>query len=94
MRDGPEAARVSRRVMLKVSPQRQVTLTKPIWDRMHRPSHVVAEVVKEKLVLTPVLGTDIEEAARRYGKAGITMEVLAEALRIVEARRAAEAEAS
>jgi hypothetical protein len=86
-----ETSQAPRRVMLKVSPQRQVTLTNVIWEAMLRPSHVIAEVVKGKLSLTPVFGTDIEEAARLYGKAGITAEVLAEAMRIVERRRAEKA---
>ncbi len=88
-----ETNKAAGRVMLKVSPQRQVTLTNAIWEAMLKPSHVVAELVKGKLSLTPVFGTDIEEAARLYGKAGITAEVLAEAMRIVERRRTEKAAA-
>ncbi len=89
-----ETPQAPRRIMLKVSPQRQVTLTNAIWESMLKPSHVIAEVVKGKLTLLPVFGTDIEEAARLYGKAGITAEVLAEAMRIVDRRRAEKAAAS
>jgi hypothetical protein len=57
------------------------------------PSGTSSSGRRAKLTLLPVFGTDIEEAARQYGKVGITAEVLAEAMRIVDRRRAEKAAA-
>jgi hypothetical protein len=71
-------------VLLKVSPQRQITVPDRLYALMGRPSHVVARIVKKDLILQPALGLTLVEAERQMRKHGITSEVLEEALRIVD----------
>jgi len=70
-------------VVLKLSPNRQLTLTKGIVEAMGSPSYFEAELVKRELILRPGVKLTLDEAELRFGKHGITQEVLTEALRIV-----------
>ena len=72
--------------VLKVSPQRQVTLPKDVWEAIGKPSYVEAEVVKGDLVIRSSEYKTLEEAEHAWGKHGITRAVLVEALKIVEGR--------
>lgn len=75
------------RAILKLSSQRQLTLTKGLVEAMGQPSYFEAELVNRELVLRPALKATLEEAEQRYAQHGITKDVLAEALRIVERRK-------
>jgi hypothetical protein len=77
-------------VVLKLSPNRQLTLTKAIVEAMGSPSYFEAELVKRELILRPGLKLTLDEADLRFGKHGITREVLTEALRIVAKRETGE----
>ena len=70
-------------VVLKLSPNRQLTLTKGIVEAMGSPSYFEAELVNRELILRPGVKLTLDEAELRFGKHGITQEVLTEALRIV-----------
>ncbi|WP_203070124.1 hypothetical protein [Falsiroseomonas ponticola] len=74
------------RVLLKLSPQNQITLRKDLRAALGPCSHVEVEPVKGGLMLRPAIGLTMEEARAAYGKHGFTEEVLAEALRIVQRR--------
>jgi hypothetical protein len=76
------------RAILKLSSQRQLTLTKGLVEAMGQPSYFEAELVNRDLVLRPALKETLAEAEERFAKHGITRDVLAEALRIVERRKA------
>ncbi|WP_270939271.1 hypothetical protein [Falsiroseomonas oryzae] len=73
-------------VVLKLSSQRQLTLTKRLVEAMGTPSHFEAVLVNKELVLRPALKMTLAEAEAAYGKHGITRDVLQEALRIVAGR--------
>lgn len=75
------------RVLLKISPQSQITLRKDLRAALGPCSHVEVEAVKGRLILRPALGMTLDEAREAYGKHGITEEVLREALRIVKRRQ-------
>ncbi len=72
--------------LLKVSRQRQVTLTKAITEALGNPSHMAWEMQGKTLVLRPAhsLERELEQNLRSHG---ITQEVLVEALRVVDRRR-------
>ncbi|MGG5817826.1 hypothetical protein [Falsiroseomonas sp. HW251] len=72
--------------VLKVSPQRQVTLPKDVWVAIGKPSYVEAEIVKQDLVIRRSSYLTLEEAEQAWGKQGITRAVLVEALKIVEGK--------
>jgi hypothetical protein len=76
-------------VVLKISSQRQLTLTRAIVEAMGTPSHVEATLVNGDLVLRPAAKLTLAQAERAYRTHGITADVLAEALRIVAAREGA-----
>lgn len=77
------------RVLLKISPQSQITLRKDLRAALGPCSHVEVEVeaVKGRLILRPAAGLTLDEAREAYGKHGITVEVLKEALTIVKRRQ-------
>lgn len=75
-------------IILKLSSQRQLTLTRALVEAMGSPSYFEAELVKKELVLRAAEKLTLAEAEARWGKHGLTREVLTEALRIVERRKA------
>lgn len=62
--------------LLKISPQRQMTLTRAIRPAMGQPSHTLADFVKPNLVLKPAEAMTLAEPERRYARHGITAEIL------------------
>lgn len=75
-------------MVLKVSSQRQLTLSKALLGQLGNPRYLEAEVVDGALVLRPALKATLAEAELLYGRHGITQDVLMAALRIVERRKA------
>ena len=76
-------------MVLKLSSQRQLTLPKTVVEEMGSPSYFEAVFVNRELVLRPGLKMTLAEAEEAFRKHGITREVLKEALRIVDGRKAA-----
>ncbi|WP_114374400.1 hypothetical protein [Elioraea thermophila] len=78
--------------VLKLSPQRQLTLSKALVETLGRPRFFEVELRAEarELVLRPADKLTLEEAEVAYGRHGITRAVLIEALRIVRSRERAE----
>ncbi len=76
-------------MMLKLSPQRQLTLPKTVVELMGSPSYFEAVIVNGDLVLRPGLKLTLAEAEEALRKHSITRDVLKEALRIVERKQAA-----
>lgn len=72
--------------LVKLSPQRQLTLPKTIVEEMGSPSHFEGEIVKGELILRKTLHMTVREAELAMAKHGLTREVLMEALRIVDRR--------
>lgn len=73
-------------VVLKLSPQRQLTLPRALVEAMGSPSYFEAVLVNKDLVLRTAVKMTLAEAEAAYGKHGITREVLREALKIVAKR--------
>lgn len=78
--------------VLKLSPQRQLTLSKGLVEALGRPRFFEVELRAEEreLVLRPADKLTLEEAEAAYGRIGITRAVLIEALRIVRGRERAQ----
>ncbi len=74
-------------VILKVSPQGQVTLRREVREALRHPRHLEAWVENGTLMLRPAVSATLEEAEGLFGKQGITRDVLIEALKIVRARK-------
>lgn len=74
------------KVLLKVSPQNQITLRKDLRSVLGSCSHVEVEAVKDHLILRPAVAMSVERAQEIYGRHGFTAEVLKEALAIVRRR--------
>jgi hypothetical protein len=79
-------------VLLKVSPQGQVTLRRAMRAALKHPRHFEARIENGALVLRPALAASPAEAEALFGTQAITREVLVEALRVVRDRRARKAE--
>ncbi|TQF76844.1 hypothetical protein FK498_15635 [Elioraea sp. Yellowstone] len=78
------------RTLLKVSPQGQLTLTRPVLQALGNPRHLQAEVRPDRtLLLRPALKMTLDEAAEAFAAEGITREVLTEAFRILKRREKA-----
>ena len=77
------------RVLLKVSPQGQVTLRRATREALKHPRHLEAWIENGTLMLRPAVSATLAEAEAMFGKQGITRDVLVEALRIVKRRRSA-----
>ncbi|WP_439550657.1 hypothetical protein [Falsiroseomonas sp.] len=75
------------RVLLKISPQNQITLRRDLRAMLGPCSHVEVEPVKDGLMLRGAVAMSIEQAQAVYGQHGFTQEVLREALMIVKRRR-------
>ncbi|UFN49329.1 hypothetical protein LPC08_01395 [Roseomonas sp. OT10] len=71
------------RVLLKLSPQGQVTLRRGVREALGNPRHLECWLENGTLMLRPAVSATLAEAEALYGKHGITRDVLAEALRIV-----------
>ncbi|CAH0215153.1 hypothetical protein [Roseomonas sp. CECT 9278] len=78
---------MSDRVILKVSPQGQVTLRREVLAALRNPRHLEAWVEHGTLMLRPAVSATLAEAEAMFGKQGITRDVLIEALRIVKTRQ-------
>jgi hypothetical protein len=74
------------RVLLKLSPQNQITLRKDLRAALGACSHVEVEPVKGGLMLRPAIAMSLDQAKEAYGEHGFTVEVLKEALGIVARR--------
>lgn len=74
------------RVLLKISPQSQITLRKELRAALGPCSHIEVETVKGGLMLRPAAAMTMEQAQAIYGSHGFTAEVLKEALSIVKRR--------
>ena len=79
-------------MIIKVSPQGQVTIPKALRAELGHPLRMEAVVERKALVLRPILADSPEEGGRRWGAEGITAEILWQAIRILDARRAREGE--
>lgn len=76
--------------VLKLSRQRQLTLTRAVVEALGSPRFLEAEVQPDRtLLLRPALRMTLAEAEEAFGAHGITKEVLVEALRTVERRKKA-----
>lgn len=76
--------------VLKLSRQRQLTLTRAIIEALGHPRFFEAQLRPDRtLVLRPALKMTLAEAEEVYREHGITKEVLVEALRIVQRREKA-----
>ena len=73
--------------VFKVSPQRQVTLSKAVLAAMGDPRLLAAELKGEVLTLRPAHPLEAE-MQRQLAENGLTQDVLVEALRVIERRRA------
>jgi hypothetical protein len=78
---------MTERVILKVSPQGQVTLRREVLEALKRPRHLEAWIENGTLMLRPAVSVTLAEAEVMFGKQGITRDVLVEALRIVQRRQ-------
>jgi len=75
-------------MLIRVSPQWQVTIPRA-FRRHIGPSRLIeARIEHAALMLRPIMVETVEEAARMFGPDGVTQEVLVEALRVIERRRA------
>lgn len=78
-----------KRVLLKVSPQGQVTLRRGVREALGNPRHLECWMEGGVLMLRPALSATLEEAEALFGEQGITRDVLVEALRLVRRRETA-----
>lgn len=78
---------MTERVILKVSPQGQVTLRRDVMAALKQPRHLEAWVENGTLMLRPAASATLAEAEAMFAKQGITRDVLVEALRIVKRRQ-------
>ena len=81
-------------MILKLSSQGQLTLSQKLRRHLGNPRHFEARLRGKTLILEPVTKLTIDEAVQKYGPHGITQEVLIEALRVVEKRKATREELS
>lgn len=79
---------MTERVILKVSPQGQVTLRREVMVALNRPRHLEAWMEQGTLMLRPAVAATLAEAEGMFAQQGITRDVLIEALRIVKKRQA------
>ncbi len=79
-------------MILKLSSQGQLTLSQKLRRQLGNPRFFEARLRGNTLILEPVIKLTTEEAEREFGPHGITKEVLMEALRIVDRKRAAKGE--
>lgn len=77
-------------MIIRVSPQGQITIPKALRTQLGPCRRMEARVERMALVLRPILADTPEQGERMWGAEGITAEVLMQAIRIVEARRAKE----
>ncbi len=82
-------------MIVKVSPQGQVTIPKALRAALGNVRRMEARIERQCLVLRPVMADSVEDAVRQYGaEHAITIEVMQEALRVVHERRRAERRAA
>ncbi len=74
-------------MIIKVSPQGQITIPKSLRIRLRAPRRMEAVIEREALVLRPILADSPAEGERIWGKEGITAEILWQAIRILDARQ-------
>lgn len=74
-------------MIIRVSPQWQVTIPKSLRARLGQPRQMEARLDRMSLVLTPILMPSVEAAERELRPEGITAEVLVVAMDLVAARR-------
>jgi hypothetical protein len=76
--------------VLKLSPQRQLTLNREIVRALGNPRFFEAELRPDgTLLLRPALKMTLDEAAEAFAEHGITAEVLTEAFRVLQRRKKA-----
>ncbi len=75
------------KVLLKISPQNQITLRRDLRAMLGPCSYVEVEPVKGGLMMRGAVAMTLEEAQQVYGRHGFTVEVLREALSIVQRRQ-------
>ena len=81
-------------MILRVSSQGQVTLPYALREKLNFPDHFSATLESsDRLVLEPCEKLTLDEAELRYGRHGITQEVLIEALRVLKKREKEAAQA-
>lgn len=73
--------------VLTVASQGQLTLPRALLRETGEPSYFRAVPVKGELRLRPAHRLTAEEVEQRYGRIGMTRDVLREALRILEAQK-------
>jgi hypothetical protein len=74
-------------MIIRVSPQWQVTIPKALRQRLGSPKQMEARLDRMSLVLTPIVMASPEAAERELRPEGITAEVLLVAMDLVAARR-------
>jgi hypothetical protein len=86
------SGRWRRCVLIRISPQWQVTIPKAFRPQFGPARLAEARLERMALMLRPVLAETPTEAARMFRPEGITTEVLLAAMQIVERRRQREAD--
>ena len=81
-------------MIIRVSPQWQVTIPKSLRTRLGSPKQMEARLDRMSLVLTPIVMDSVETAERALRPEGITAEVLVMAMDLVAARRRKQAAAA
>src|SRR6188472_317968 len=84
------SGRTRRRMIIKVSPQGQVTIPRALRARLGDVRRMEARIEREALVLRPILADNPAAGELKWGAEGVTAEVLWQAIRILDARRAKE----
>lgn len=74
-------------MMIRISPQWQVTIPKAYREHMGTAGWAEAQVEQGALLLRPVVAPSAAWVEARFAPEGITREVLWEAMRLIESRR-------
>lgn len=74
-------------MVIRISPQWQVTIPKAFRPQLGSNGRLEARMEDGALVLRPVLAPSVDWAERHFAPEGITREVLWEAMRLIESRR-------
>lgn len=74
-------------MIIRVSPQWQVTIPAEFRREFGAAKQVEAGMENQALILRPILADSVDAADRLYAPQGITREVLYEAVLLVEKRR-------
>jgi bifunctional DNA-binding transcriptional regulator/antitoxin component of YhaV-PrlF toxin-antitoxin module len=83
----------SQPMIIRVSPQWQITIPKALRTQLGKPRQMEARVERGKLILAPIISDNPNAVAREFRPEGVTTEVLMEAMDLIARRRKENAEA-